>query len=290
MLWFKKQQPKGIAAVDTNDIVPAELALPLDSAYFMHKFSALQANTEGDGGVEVLVTSLVAKHQLFARLLDVSSLPSLQDEDLESLLDTVFSARRRLYPDLKAFGLDKTKALIHELLFGNLTISERLSRFADMVQVNEADDREARKLAAKNKRAAYDFGAEILHFSQPDKFPLMTRWVWDQQAQSGALREFIRGNDAMDNVSLGNAPEMFEGARVWLAAQLAEQGLYRDIPQWIDLVMAQAYTEYFRSMAEGMLSSEFGRGSTPGEHLKKFLGIDAPIKEGRSRVKRITVQ
>jgi Cft2 family RNA processing exonuclease len=81
---------------------------------------------------------------------------------------------------------------------------------------------------------------------------------------------------------------MFEGARVWLAAQISEQGLYRDVPFWVDLVMAKAYSEYFRSMAEGMLSADFGRGTTPAEQLKKFLGIDQLRKSGQSRVKRLT--
>ncbi len=81
----------------------------------------------------------------------------------------------------------------------------------------------------------------------------------------------------------------FEGARAWLAEQIAEQGLYKDVPFWIDLVQAQAYSEYFRSMAEGMLSADFGRGITPQEQLKKFLGIDAERKAGQSRVKRDVV-
>jgi hypothetical protein len=109
--------------------------------------------------------------------------------------------------------------------------------------------------------------------------------VWDAGTQSGALREFIRGGDQLREVPFDNSPELFEAARRWLAERIAEKGIYRDEPLWIDLVLAQAYTTYFRSMAEGGLGNDFGRGVTPQEQLKKLLGIDV-APEGRSRVKK----
>jgi len=39
--------------------------------------------------------------------------------------------------------------------------------------------------------AAWDFAAEVLHFHAPERYPLMTRWVWDETTQSGALRELV---------------------------------------------------------------------------------------------------
>lgn len=289
MLWFKKQPNQVAAESELDLIIPAELSVPLDARQFQQKFSALQKNAEDDAGVDAFLASLQAKHELFSSLLAEEKLSELSMESVEALLETVFSARRRVYPSIEMLGIDKARERVKNLLYGNSNLLDRLDQFSDVVVSDEGADKEIRKLAAKNKRAAFDFGAELLHFNNPIKYPLMTRWVWDQNTVSGALREFIRGNDTMPDVPLGNSPEMFEGARAWLAAQLADQGLYKDVHFWVDLVQAQAYAEYFRSMAEGMLSADFGRASGPSDHIKKFLGIDAPAKIGLSRVRRETL-
>jgi len=286
MLWFKKQPDSPVPAGEADTIVPAALSVALDPRQFQQHFAQLGRQAEDGAGLEDLLTSLQAKSQLFSGLLNAEALPSLSMDGIEALLETVFSARRRVFPALQALGVEGTREAIHALLYGDIALVERLQKFSEIVPLDETADKETRKQAAKNRRAAFDFGAEMLHFNNPVKYPLMTRWVWDQNTVSGALREFIRGNDSLPDVPLGNSPEMFEGARAWLAEQIAEQGLYKDVPFWIDLVLAQAYSEYFRSMAEGMLSADFGRGITPQEQLKKFLGIDAERKTGQSRVKR----
>lgn len=286
MLWFKKQPDNADSAADADRIVPAALPVALDSRQFQQHFSQLGRHADEGVELEALLASLQAKSRLFSSLLNAQALPGLSMDGIEALLATVFSARRRVYPALQEMGVEATRQAIQELLYGTMPLGERLQRFSEIVPIDEGADKETRKQAAKNRRAAFDFGAEMLHFNNPEKYPLMTRWVWDQNTVSGALREFIRGNDSLPDVPLGNSPEMFEGARAWLAEQIAEQGLYKDVPFWIDLVLAQAYSEYFRSMAEGMLSADFGRGITPQEQLKKFLGIDAERKTGQSRVKR----
>ncbi len=286
MLWFKKQPDSVVAESEPDLIIPAELSVPLDSRQFQQRFSALQHIAEEDAGIDAFLVSLQAKHQLFSSLLNQEIIDQLTMESVEAILETVFSARRRVYPAFSSMGIDATREAIRELLYGESALMERLNLFSEIIGIDDEADKQVKKIAAKNRRAAFDFGAEILHFNNPIKYPLMTRWVWDQNTVSGAIREFIRGNDSLPDVPLGNSPEMFEGMRVWLAAQLAEQGLYKDIHFWVDLVEAQAYAEYFRSMAEGMLSADFGRASGPADHIKKFLGIDAPAKEGLSRVRR----
>ncbi len=289
MLWFKKQPDSPVLVGEADTIVPAALSVALDPGQFQQHFAKLGSQAEEAVELEALLASLRMKSQLFSSLLNPQSLPSLSMEGIEALLETVFSARRRVFPALQALGVEVTRGAIQELLYGDMALAERLQAFSEIVPIDESANKETRKQAAKNRRAAFDFGAEMLHFNNPVKYPLMTRWVWDQNTVSGALREFIRGNDSLPDVPLGNSPEMFEGARAWLAEQIAEQGLYKDVPFWIDLVQAQAYSEYFRSMAEGMLSADFGRGITPQEQLKKFLGIDAERKAGQSRVKRDVV-
>ena len=43
--------------------------------------------------------------------------------------------------------------------------------------------------ADRDHRWTRDLGAEVLHFTAPDRYPLMTRWMWDARVNTGVLRE-----------------------------------------------------------------------------------------------------
>lgn len=288
MLWFKKQPSSGSLESEPEVIVAAALSVPLYDKHFEQKISALQHSVVDEGGMQVFIDALQAKHEFYASHLAPAALKGMNQETLELLLETVFSARRRVFDDVMSNGMEAVILAIEALLYGKAPLVERMQAFSMLVHVDESAHKSLRKQSEKTRRAALDFAAELLHFNAPERYPLMCRWVWDQNTVSGALREFIRGNDVMHDVPLGSDPSMFEGARQWMAEQLSAQGVYRDIHFWIDLVMAQAYTDYFRSMAEGMLSADFGRGNVPTEHIRKFLGIDAPAKDGASRIKKMS--
>ncbi len=290
MLWFKKRQEAVGLGPAAGEIVPAELPVALDADLFRRHFENLLATAEQDGGIESYLLALNAKQHLFAAILDRDRAGSLGMAEIERLLDRVSTARRRLYPGLQELGIARAAALARKLLTGNAPLGERLQDFVHAVAGSEGMDRESRKTAARVRRAAWDFAAEMLHFSDPVRFPLMSRWVWDQGTQSGALREFLRGNDALREIPFSNNPGLFEGARLWLAERIAEEGVYRDVPFWIDLVLAQAYTAYFRSVTDGSLGADFRRGVSAHEQLRKLLGIDTPRNEGRSRVKKGGIQ
>jgi len=285
MLWFRKQAHAQTLPAAADVIVPRQLPIALDSQIFKHHFDQLAAHSGPDGGVAVLIERLRTKQSAISAAFECALNATGLDE-IELLLDHVFSARRRLYPALEATGVAKVRAALARLAHAGLPVAERLQTLVDAIPGATGMDRASIKAANKLRRAAWDFAAELLHFGDPDKFPLMTRWVWDESTQSGALREFIRGNDAMKDIPLTNAPEMFEGARIWLADQLRTEGIYRDLPLWIDLMLAQAYTNYLRAVAEGGLGGDLGRGTTPQEQLAKLLGIDRARRSGMSRVKK----
>lgn len=287
MAWFKKLPERGAKAARQPDaIAPVPLELPFDEGLFGELFARLQQHMEIDVGAEAYLQALRAKHERFVQLLGHEETPSLTLEEIEVLLNHVFTARRRIFPVLEGWGIQTVNRAIHELLHGGDDLAIRLQAFAAQVEIPDGADREVRRQAQKLRRAMHDFGAELLHFSRPEVYPLMARWVWDPATVSGALREFIRGQEQMVDIPLGAAPGMFQGVRLWLANLLQARGLYRDIEWWVDLVMAEAYSTYFRAMAEGMLSADFGRSGGPEEHLKKFLGIDLASPDGRSRVKK----
>ncbi|MCW5604896.1 MAG: hypothetical protein KIT18_10170 [Burkholderiales bacterium] len=285
MPWLRKRSAAA-APVPAESITPAALPLALDAQLFRTHYAQLLAHAEQGGGIDAHLAALAAKRDLHAGLL--ARVDRLSMEDVERLLGTVFTARRRLYPALEQLGIARLSALLAALVSGPEPLVRRMQALADAMPGATATDRESLRAAAKLRRAAWDFAAEIVHYGDPERYPLMTRWVWDEGAQSGALREFVRGGDALREIPFTNDPAVFEGARHWLAQQLAAEGVSRDVPLWMDLVQAQAYLSYVRSVAEGSLGGDFGRGTPPPEQLKKLLGIDA-VPDARPRVRKVAV-
>jgi len=283
MLWLKKQS---VATTDAmpDEIAPAELPVQFDEGRFRGHMTSLLEVARTDGGVEVYLASLGAKQRRFAELLDGDAIDRLDDAGLDALLEMVFTARRKLHPVIAELGCAATVAALRELLHGRDPVAARMSGFVARLPIRDGEGREARARAARLRRAAHDFAAETLHFLDPVRYPLMARWVWDDSTSSGALREFVRDPDQAHKLPLDTRPETFEAARSWMADEIEAQGIYRDVPLWVDLVEAAAYTQYFRSMTGGVLGSDFSRTGGPEENLKKLLGIEPGRRGGKSRV------
>ncbi|MDH5545670.1 MAG: hypothetical protein OEZ43_08760 [Gammaproteobacteria bacterium] len=277
MLWFKKNSA-ALHDVNGDRVAPVPLQVELDKNICAHKLNQLIEAAEERGGLEQYIEALNTKHHLFQDALSASELPELDAEGFAILLDAVFPARRKLPTGTDAVSHEALLKQMSILMHGRENVSERMGSFADLFAT---DNR-------KIKRAAWDFAAEALHFFAPGKYPLMTRWVWDSGSVSGALREFIRSNDGMSDVPISNEPGQFEAARVWLAEQIAEQGYYRDVPFMVDLLLAQAYADYFIAMSSGvgMMAGEFGGRIEPIDFICKLLGIEAGKRSGRLRVKQ----
>jgi hypothetical protein len=284
MAWFRKAAKVAPPAAAAG-VAPAPLPLPLDEAAFRRHFDALLVTADQDGGIESYIAALSAKVDAFSGLRERVRAAPPALEQLEPVLALVFTARRHLHPALEALGPEGGQ-LVHDIWFAVMPPERRLQQFVDAMPGAGSTDRAGIKAAAKLRRAAWDFAAELLHYGDPLRYPLMARWVWDQATQSGALRELVRGADSIRELPFGKEPGLFEGARCWLAEQLAAQGIYRDEELWVDLVQAQAYLGYFRSMTEGSLGADFGRGVPPQEQLKRLLGIDAAPGERSDRIKR----
>ena len=47
----------------------------------------------------------------------------------------------------------------------------------------------------KRHRWVRDLATELLHNADPERIPLMNRWVWDATANTGVIREIWHGDD-----------------------------------------------------------------------------------------------
>ena len=268
MLWYKRRAEDGAESDGIEVIRPATLAIDFDRQITQAKLDAFLASVdESTITIDMILASLLAKQELMRNVFPRRQPDKWQiDVDqIQIVLSTVFTARRKLSRLVSEISPQTLIDQLTALVYGRNPLTERLHAFTDLA----SDD------AKKEKRALWDLGAEILHFRDPDNVPLMTRWVWDDATMSGALREFIRGNDHMQRIPLDKRPETFEGARLWFAEFLQEAGFYREIPMIIDLLHAQAYADYVKAMATGMgmVQAEFGGTQDPLEFILKLLGV-----------------
>ncbi len=288
MLWFKRQPDQAAPAGGHHDvIVPVTLAVGMDAGIFRSKFGVLLEVLGESGGADVFLDALANKSRLFRELLDPGRIEGLARDGIETLLETVMPARKRLGPALVQMDEQGLTSAVRELLYGKGALEARMQGFVDALPAAGTDEKSDRKL----RRAGWDFAAELLHFRAPQRYPLMTRWVWDQSTMSGAVRELLVGGDANNDIALGSAPGMYESARAWVAGQMAEQGVYREPLFAVDLFLAHAYADYMRAMSSGMglMNSDFGGKADPMEPVSKLLGIDEPRRSGGSRLKKVTL-
>ncbi|MDA8364777.1 MAG: hypothetical protein M0Z84_13430 [Gammaproteobacteria bacterium] len=286
MLWFRRQPDSPATGGDSEFVAPAQMAVAMDAGIFRSKFAVLLELLGEGGGADPYLEALGAKSRLFQELLDPGPVEGLGRDGIETLLETVMPARKRLGAVFAQMDAHRLVSAVRELLYGPADLEARMQGFVEALPAS-GDEKSSRKA----RRAGWDFAAELLHFRAPQRYPLMTRWVWDPSTLSGAVRELLPGGDARNDIPLGGAPGLYEAARVWVAQQMAEQGVYREPQFTVDLLFAHAYADYMRALSSGMglMNSDFGGRADPMEPVRKLLGIDGPRRGGGSRVKKVTL-
>ncbi|ANB01222.1 hypothetical protein [Ectothiorhodospira sp. BSL-9] len=248
-------------------IRPAPLKIRLEPRIAASKLEQLLEDMKDRGGVETYLDALRSKHQVFTAALPDQRPAALRADISGVLLECVFPARRKLTGPMQNLSPEAFSEAILGLVYGRGDLLSRMRAFCERIPTQ----------TRKESGAAWDLAAELLHFRYPDAVPLMTRWVWDTQTMSGAVREFVAGNEGMNVLPLEASPEHLEGVRSWFVEHLTASGFYRDLPFVTDLILARAYSDYVRSISGGLgiLQGEFGAKQDPMELVVKLLGIDA---------------
>lgn len=234
------------------------------------------AGCEEQGGVEHYIDALKIKSRMFQNALLEGSPATLDLNTLAGLCTFMATVRRRIAPYLSADGIAHLQAAIAALLADGVSSARADLRIASFVKTFPADSAH---------RWVRDFAAEVLHNVAPEQYPLMTRWVWDAQANTGALREIWFGDDT-DAVTLAIADDFatFLMLREELAVFLSENGFYRDMNFYVDLLLAQIYAEYVSAQGGTYLRTDFSAPEDPMQHTRRLLGLDG-VKAGSTKTR-----
>lgn len=254
--------------------------LDLSGPKLRRAFENLVESAEPSGGVERYVTALALKAALFAELLAPARLAEMTEADFLDLATFVAPARRRVGAWLAGNAFWEMRGRLATLLDGAANTATADQRLAAFVASFPRD---------KAHRWVRDLGAEGLHFTRPELYPLMTRWIWDAKVSTGALREvwFADDPDAA-RIAVADDFRAFETLAGELTAFLKDQGVFRDLPFYVDLLLAHVYAGYINDRGGQYLRSDFSHDKDPMMHTRRMLGLDAVDTEsGRTRLKLI---
>jgi hypothetical protein len=236
-------------------------------------FEGLVARAEEQGGVEAYVEALKLKSAIFRDALSAG----MSLEQFRTLCAHAATVRRRIGRYAEPGSFNEIQPRIVRLLKDREDTSATDERMAEFCAGFPAD---------REHRWVRDLAAEILHNLDPERYPLMSRWVWDRRANTGVIREIWHAED-VDHITI-DVPDSYAAflvLREELAQYLAANGVFRDVLFYVDVLTAQVYADYINERGSTYLRTDFATPEDPMLHTRRILGLDAVDPRGRTKLK-----
>jgi hypothetical protein len=265
--------------VQSTSQVPPRV-LDLSGPQLRQIFEHLAEAAEPSGGIERYVGVMSLKSSLFEELLGKGRVNELSETEFCDLCGFITPVRRRVAAWLGRHGFPAMRLRLERLLAGWADLATADARFADFIAAFPAD---------RQHRWARDLAAEVLHFTAPERYPLMTRWMWDARTNTGVLREiwYAQNVDAI-TIPIPDDFATFMTLRQELEGFLRDNGVFRDLAFYADLLCAHVYAFYIHGRGGEYLRTDFGAKQDRMAHTRRLLGLDAIDTEtGRTRLKLI---
>lgn len=262
-----------ISAIKPNDIERPVLDLSGDA--LRAGIQAMVTGADEHGGIERYVDAVKLKSTMFQQAMD--DIENLELEAFMGLCTFMSTVRRRIGPWLNEESFGGIREGLAGLFGDEEPVDVRIESFCGRFPND------------KKHRWVRDLATEIMHNVDPERFPLMSRWVWDARANTGVLREIWHG-DNVDHIKIpvGDGYGTYLMLREELSQFLGENGFFRDILQYVDILCAQVYAQYICEQGGSYLRADFSAPEDPMQHTRRLLGLDGVRPgSGRSRLKSI---
>lgn len=257
--------------------------LDLSGEILRNALEGLVSACEERGGIERYTYALEMRCEMFQESFSFTSPEAPDEETLQRLCSFMPTVRRRIAPYLE--NSDKYQLMrdaIIALLDGaedTKTADERIDIFCKAFPKD------------KKHRWVRDLACEILHGTDPERYPLMCRWVWDTKTNTGILREaWFCDNIDHKIIDVVDNYETFITLRQELSQYLSDNGVYRDMLQHVDLLQAQLYSNYICEHGGTYIRADFSNPEDPTMHIRRLLGLDGVSAKGKSKLKTIEGQ
>jgi hypothetical protein len=203
------------------------------------------------------------KSQWFQQKLSPESLLQLSSAEYFSLLRRIFATRRKAETILKQYRLEDLREWTSALLYGNGEAKVRFQNFVD-------------KLDGMEDNLRRDWASEILHFTDPERYWLWTRWMWDPKTRTGALPLVTMESHDMSGETAGEI-YMKVGEAVAFVHHVGEAAGFQTISKTIfgtDVFLSCVYVVYVYTVLRMRMTQEFNK-VMPGlpEFSRRLLGV-----------------
>lgn len=210
-----------------------------------------------------IANTLEKKSFLFQKILSKDNMLQLCQEEFDLVLDKIFSIRRKKDKLYEAISFEHLKPAINNLLHGSNKIENRFQDFYDA-------------LGNLDITLKYDFAGELLHFSNPERYWLWSRWMWDPKNKTGAIplvtsEEFDLEGERMSEIY------MKVGKGVAFVHSVAESAEFQFINRSLfgtDVYLSCVYIIYAYTILQMKMTKEFNE-VMPGLHefSRRLLGV-----------------
>jgi hypothetical protein len=212
--------------------------------------------------MEGIAKELELKSQRFQEVLAPTVLVELPDERLRSLLRSIFATRRRAAEVIATIGADRLRTELMALLHGREHIAFRIDRFDDALTAIEPPIRR-------------DIAGEALHFYDPDRHWMWTRWMWDPELKTGALPLVTMQDFDLQGASAGQTYLKVGTAIAFVNQTGRAVGFtrYGSEAFGIDVYLACVYGIYLYTITRLRMTQEFNKVIPPLPQLvRRLLG------------------
>ncbi len=203
------------------------------------------------------------KSSKFRTRFSEDNISTLGEEELEDALKNIFSARRKIKPMIERYGLDQLKEWIHALLYGKEEVHVRFESFVS--NIDSVPD-----------SIRCDLAGELLHFSQPEKYWLWTRWMWDPKARTGSLPLVTTAAYDLSGETVGEI-YIKVGKALAFVHQVGDAAGFQNISKNMfgtDVFLSCVYVVYAYTVLKMRMTQEFNK-VMPGlpEFSRRLLGV-----------------
>ncbi|MFP5361867.1 MAG: hypothetical protein ACLGI5_03970 [Thermoleophilia bacterium] len=216
--------------------------------------------------IAAIVRGLQDKARLFADRLGEDAIGRADEAVLREVLGCVFVARRKASAVLGARPASDLRDVIAALLYGDGAAGERLDAFCAQIELPQA--------------CAAELGGELLHFTQPERHWLCSRFVYNAGTRTGALPLLVSEDYELDADTVADSYERI-GVAIGALDGSAETSSFRvggGGPLATDLFLACVYGVYMNTVLGLKMSQEFNALIPPLPQLaRRLLGTQRMV-------------
>jgi hypothetical protein len=233
--------------------------------------TALQFMTETLAVVDVeelrrIAGEVAAKAEWFGARLAPQAIAELDEAGFDDIVRRVFAARRNAAAIRARFAAGDLRGAIEELLRGGGDIGARFDAF-----VGRLDG------VPDNVRA--DLASELLHFHQPERYWLWTRWMWDPRTRTGALPLVVSAAHDLTGDTPGEVYVKVGRGVAWVH-EVGEAAGFQRIERSVfgtDVFLCCVYAIYAYTVLRMRMTKEFNKVMPQlAPFCRRLLGVYLP--------------